>query len=484
MFLMRIKILKPIASVTQVNKLKTIKMKKIFIFLLIMTACLKVAMAHSFPDFKPLRYDEDYSFLNKDSSNENWYKKTKYSPLSKNGNTYLTFGGEARLQYFRVKNESWGDETPDSDGYVLVRYLVHSDLHVTKYFRAFVQLQGSMINGKASTSPVDEDPLDLHQAFVDFNANPEAQTKVMFRLGRQELSYGSQRLIAVRDGPNNRQAFDAIKAVVSHTGYKADFFYSHYVAAKKGIFDDGWNKNSQFWGSYWVINKVPVLQNIDAYYLGIWKRKATFDDGSGREIRHSIGSRIWGKKYDFKYDLEGLYQFGDFDGKPIKAWTASANVSYELKQIKYKPELGFKAEFISGDKKKGDDKLQTFDPLFPRGAYFGLAALIGPVNLIDIHPSLSFELCPKLDWSMDYDIFWRYSIHDGLYATNGSMLYTGQSSDEKYIGNQLSTEFVYTPEQFLYLRAEFTWFEAGSYLKDVSAGKNILFAGITAQIKF
>jgi hypothetical protein len=43
---------------------------------------------------------------------------------------------------------------------------------------------------------------------------------------------------------------------------------------------------------------------------------------------------------------------------------------------------------------------------------------------------------------------------------------------------------VYTPNQFLYFRAEFTWFKAGDYLRDVSPGKDILFAALTAQLKF
>jgi hypothetical protein len=445
---------------------------------------MKPLLAQQFPDFKSLRYDEDYSFLQKDTSDDGWYKHTKYAALSKNGQTYLSFGGEMRLQYFLTKNEGWGDEPRDTDGYVLSRFLVHADLHASKYFRAFFQLQGSMVNGKENTSPVDEDPLDVHQAFVDFNLNPDAKTKLMFRVGRQELYYGSQRLVAVRDGPNNRQSFDAIKASITSDRYKVDFFYSHYVAAKKGIFDDGWNKNSQFWGSYWMFNKVPVLKNVDVYYLGLWRRKATFDDGTGREIRHSVGGRIWGKAEDFKYDLEGLYQFGDFSSKNISAWTASANVSYEFAAVRYKPEIGLKTELISGDRKYDDNTLQTFNPLFPRGAYFGLAALIGPSNLIDVHPSLSFEFTPRLSWNLDYDAFWRYSIHDGIYAPNTSLMYSGKTSLEKSIGQQISTEFVYIPEQFLYLRAEFTWFDTGAYLKDVSAGKNILFAGITAQIKF
>jgi hypothetical protein len=442
---------------------------------------LNVAVAQESPSFKPLRYDEDYK---KDSSHTNWYSKAKYSPLSAGGNTYISFGGEVRLQYFYIKNDSWGDEPEDKDGYVLSRYLLHADIHASKHFRTFLQVQSSIANGKSSTSPVDENPLDLHQAFVDYSVELNAKTKMLLRLGRQELSYGSQRLVSVRDGPNNRQAFDGAKVGITHEKYRFDLFYSHYVASKKDIFDDGWNKNMKFWGSYVTLNKIPVLQNIDVYYLGLWRSNAKFDDGSGSELRHSVGARFFGKQHAVKYDLEALYQFGNFNNQDISAWTASVNMAYQFNHLEYRPEIGLKTELISGDKNYGDNRIQTFNPLFPRGAYFGLAALIGPSNLIDIHPSLSFELTPRLDWNMDYDIFWRYSLNDGIYAPNTSLMYSGKNSARRNIGQQVSTEFVYIPNPFLYFRVEFTWFKTEAYLKDVTAGKDILFTGITAQVKF
>ena len=35
----------------------------------------------------------------------------------------------------------------------------------------------------------------------------------------------------------------------------------------------------------------------------------------GKELRHSFGSRIWGNKKNWKYDIEALYQFGKFTSK-------------------------------------------------------------------------------------------------------------------------------------------------------------------------
>lgn len=452
------------------------------LLIIILATCIN-GYSQEIPPFRLLRFDEDYSFLKDDTSGD-WYRKMKFTPLSKNGKTYISYGGEVRFQYFYTKNESWGDAAEDKDGYTLTRFLAHADLHTGKHFRTFVQLQSSLSGSRIDASPVDDNPLELHQAFIDLKIKPSSSASLTLRLGRQEFSYGSQRLISVRERPNNRQSFDAVRSLFVSGNYKVDFFYGHYVAAKKKIFDDAFNKNTKLWGAYIVRNKLPVLKNIDLYYLGLWKRYAAFDDGPGKELRHSIGSRIWNNTGDWKYDIEGLYQFGKFAGKTIKAWTASVNTSYTFSKARLKPEIGLKAELISGDKNYNDDKLQTFNPLFPRGAYFGLAALIGPANLMDVHPSLSLSVTKRLELEFDYDIFWRYSRNDGLYGVNGSLIYSGKNIASKYIGDQPAVNLTYTPNNFLSFTTEFTWFDAGSYLKAAGAGKDILFTGITTQLKF
>ncbi len=439
--------------------------------------------SQSLISFKPLRYDENYSLLKNDSTD--WYKKIKYRPLSVSNNSYISFGGEVRYQYFWFKNEDWGDAPHDKDGYILTRYLAHADFHAGKYFRTFIQLQSSFANGKEKVaSPVDENQLDLHQAFADVLLPFNKQQSLTIRAGRQELMYGSQRLVAVRDGPNNRQSFDAVKLMYAASRIKADVFFSHYVLSKQKIFDDGFNKATKFWGAYTVINHIPFIKNIDFYYLGLWKSAAAFDDGSSRELRHSLGTRIWGKTQRWQYDFEGVYQFGKFGTSDIVAWTISSNLAYTFQSAAMKPQLGVKAELISGDKKYNDGRLNTFNPLFPRGAYFGLAALIGPSNLADIHPFTELELTSKLSWQTDYDIFWRMSNNDGIYGPNVKLIYSGRNSSSAEIGRQLGTALIYTPNDFLYFRAEFTWFNSRSYLTEAGAGKDILMTAGTVQLKF
>lgn len=434
--------------------------------------------------FKQLRYEEDYSILQQDSS-RNWYTATKFKPLSKNGNTYLSMGGDIRYQYQRFTNENWGEAPKDNDGFILTRYLAHADFHAGKHFRTFVQLQSSFANGKvAQPSPVDENELDLHQAFADVAFTGRNAQALTIRIGRQELLYGSQRLVAVRDGPNNRQSFDAARLIYAHRTWNAQLFYSRFVQSKQLIFDDGFTNNTRFWGAYLVKNKIPVIHNADIYYFGLFKKNAKFDDGAGKELRHSMGGRIWDTQKFWRYDIEGLYQFGDFAGKQIAAWTFSVNTSYKFANTAGKPEAGIKTELISGDTQYEDNKLQTFNPLFPRGGYFGLVSLIGPANLVDVHPSLTLDLSRGLYLNMDYDIFWRYSRNDGIYGPNVALIYSGKKSSQRSIGRQYSTHLEYMPNRFLYFRCEFTWFKASDFLQDAGMGKNILFAAGTAQLRF
>jgi hypothetical protein len=104
------------------------------------------------------------------------------------------------------------------------------------------------------------------------------------------------------------------------------------------------------------------------------------------------------------------------------------------------PTLNLKTEIISGDRNPENLDLQTFNPLFPKGAYFGQVALIGPANLIDLHPSLKIHVAKHLELIADWDFFWRESLNDGLYSVPYVLLRESSGSRAAYIGVQLSLE--------------------------------------------
>ncbi|MCU0447604.1 MAG: alginate export family protein [Microscillaceae bacterium] len=434
-------------------------------------------------EMKLLRYEETYTEL-KNDSNQTWYKRLKFKPLNQNKSIYWSQGGEVRYQLQDYRNEDWGSVNGDTYTAFFTRFLYHSDIWLGQNFRIFGQLNSTFANGRTRPNrSIDENRLDIQQIFADWYVLNTDNQRLMLRVGRQELLYGSQRIIAVREGPNNRQSFDALKVVYKRNNWQLDAFYSHPVRLRQGILDDKFNQDQRLGGLYSVWKKAGFLGNVDVYYLNFWSRESAFNQEVAEEMRHSLGTRIWHKSPTWNYDLEALYQFGSFGAQKINAYTASANVSYTWAKTKTQPTLGIKTEIISGDRQRADNQQNTFNPLYPRGAYFGLAALIGPANLVDFHPSLSFNL--RKDWSLliDYDIFWRYSLRDGIYGPNVALIFEGESAN-RFIGRQLGISMEYTPNAFLSIVPEFTWFEAGQYLREVSAGKDVFFTALTVQLKY
>jgi hypothetical protein len=404
----------------------------------------------------------------------------KYLPLSKKGSAAVTLGGEWRYQYQFFKNEEWGDIEDDDNGFFFLRNLFHADFRLSPNFRVFGQVKSNfMVDRPQPPRAIDENRFDVHQLFA------EAKFKQLaVRLGRQELMYGSQRLMAVREGPNNRQTFDALKLFTQQKNVKLDVLVAWPVIDRPGIIDDSFNQKTTLWGAYLVRNNVRFIRNADVYYLGLKTKTARFDEGAGTEVRHSLGTRWWGRTTHWRYDQEAVIQFGSFEGKSILAYTVSLNISYQMAEKALKPVFGLKTELISGDLQRGDDRLQTFNPLFPRGAYFGLAALIGPANLIDIHPSVELTLARNLVWGIDFDVFRRYSRQDGIYGPNVKPIYGSEGTQSKYIGNQLGTSFTFEPSGNFNMVLESTWFDAGPYLKEAGTGKDIFFYALTIQYKY
>ena len=305
------------------------------------------------------------------------------------------------------------------------------------------------------------------------------------RVGRQELLYGSQRLVSVREGPNVRQSFDAARLILNAANWRIDGFLSRPVQTNAEVFDDASNVEVSFWGIYGV-GAIPKLkiQHIDLYYLGLNRATAQYDAGVMEETRHSVGIRYWGNKNPFRYNFEFVYQWGSFGSGGIEAWTISSDTKYMLKSMPFWPILGLKAEIISGDQNADDNKLQTFNPLFPGGAYFGLAALIGPANLFDVHPSIELKLSEKLTFAADWDFFWRHRVHDGIYGPNGAFERTGQTSQEKFIGDQLGLQLAFDYNRHAYLSLEGAFFHAVRYLKESGSGKDLVYFSATLGYKF
>ena len=430
----------------------------------------------TYPPFKLQRSEEDFSFLKNGLPGDNFWEKLKYVALA--DKIALSIGGDARSQFQLFGNEDW--EYANNDEVLFLRYMVHADVHFSGKIRLFGQLKSGIALGRdGPPSSLDKDQLDLHQLFIGLK-----WAASVIEMGRRELLYGSRRLLDVREGTNVRQSFDGGRWIWQRQRKRLDLLFYTYNPPQTGVFDNEINADQLLWGGYFVWNAAGAgALNFDFYCLGVRNVSPRFEEGNQRETRHSFGVRHWGGKGKFRYNNEVVFQTGRFGGGSIKAWTISTDLSYTLPG-RLKPTPGLKAEIISGDGRHGDGDLNTFNALYPRGGYFGLLALIGPANLMDIHPSAVFCFGQKWSLNLDWDFFWRQSLNDGIYFPSGRLNVPGSGSQERFVGHQPGAQLTFGAHRFLELEASVFYFLPGGFLAEVTEGAPLSQAGISATFKF
>ena len=420
-----------------------------------------------------LRYDE----VPADQQNPAWphdfWAPMKFIPLDIAPGSYLNFGGELRerVEHF---NRPFFSLTPrDTTTYNMHRLLLNGDLHIGDTFRTFIQLGNHEVTSPSMSPPTDVDHFDLQQAFLDLKASIGQDASLTFRGGRQEITFGSARLVDVREGPNIRLSFDGGRVFYESPTLRIDAFGVAPVVAERGVFDDRSIARESFpgkafWGVYGVVpvGAVPGL-HIDLYYLGLIRRNAPYDSGVADETRHTVGARFWGRAEAWDYDIEGAFQFGGFGSRNIRAWTVASSAGYTLARLWGQPRLGLQADVASGG---GPGKtLQSFNPLFPKFAYFTEASINAPVNFIDVFPSITVQPWPNFAVSVGMDVLWRYSIRDGFYQPPGVPLVPGSANKKRFLGAQSTLRVEWQATSHISVNAAYVHFLTEGFLKAAGA---------------
>lgn len=440
------------------------------------------------PPLTPLRYNEDYSYLaDPDARSGAWWEPLKYIPSDESGDVYLTLGGEIRLRYESFENNNWGQEPAPDDSYLWYRALTSADLHLGEHVRLFGELIGAWADGKQpSDTPIDETGVDLLQGFADVKVPLGMEdTSLTLRPGRQLLSYGSERLIGTRYGPNVLRTFDALKAFVDGDGWRVDGFYARPVEPGLDSFDDKSHDDLSSWALYGTID-LPVGEGsgLDLYYIGYDNDAAAFNQGSGSERRHTVGARLFGGAQGWDWNWEAMYQFGEFGDGDISAWSVASSTGYTFEDLPLSPRLGLKANIISGDNDPDDADLQTFNPLFPKGKYFGELTLLGPENLINLHPTLDLQLGDGWSLGGAAMLYWRESTGDGIYDVGGNLIRGDGGSDAHFIGTQGEVVLSYEYNRNLNAMVSYSQFYPGAFIDDTGPSKTVHFIGAEMQFQF
>jgi len=425
------------------------------------------------PPYTLLRYTENYSYLANPANRTDFFDPVKYIPLNPaDPASYLSFGGEIRERFEYYLNQAFGVAGPHVNYYLLQLMELHADLHVDERLRFFVEgISGLQWLG-VSKPPIDQDPINLEQAFGDYtfgDPTPDGD-RLPFRVGRFEMAYGSGRLVATRAGPNIPFTFDGVQFIASSNGTTKLYGFATHPVVEKGYGFDSADYGQAFWGLYGTAPVGgPLNTSLDLYYLGYHNQNANYVDATGVEERHTVGTRAFGKVSGWDYDIEPVLQFGTVGNKDIRAWTFASDSGYTLAQMPWTPRLGCKFDIASGTDKHGDVILGTFNPLYFKAGYFDDASLLRPSNIADVHPNLQILPSDVTTLTFGSDVIWRCSNQDAVYSPAGSVeLPAGLG--QNYVGTTAEAAIAYKFDRHTVLTASYVHMFTGSYVEKAHGG--------------
>ncbi|MBL4809933.1 MAG: alginate export family protein [Phycisphaerales bacterium] len=448
----------------------------------------------TYPKFKTLRFDEDWSKF--DPANyDGYWDDIKHHNLSNDGENWVGMGGELRYRTESWKSFGFSAAPTADDTFGIGRVQLYTDWNFGSNFRIFIEGESAFASdrdfGNGAPRGIDVDQFDLQNAFADIIFPfGDSKDKLTLRLGRQGLSFGKQRLVSTLPWANSQRSWDGGRAILNIDDWRIDGFYTRYTPWLKYQFND-WRLGPDFWGVY-ATGKIGEKNSIgvDVYYLGIeYDTARTYTiTTTGIENRHTFGGRLFGKFGDsgFGYDVEGAYQFGEVGTADINAYMFATQLSYAFKDSDWNPKMYVGFDYSSGDDTAGDNDVETFNQLFPLGhAFNGFMDLIGRQNIQDISAGFSFKPHKKFLVKADYHIFSRSSDSDDVYNAGGGVLRATTVGASDDVGQEIDITVKYLVDRHLTLQVGYSHFFTGDYFTDTAGGdENVDFFYFQAVYKF
>ena len=430
-----------------------------------------------------LRHDEDWSVPRDAPATEDWWRPLKYLPLDDEGQVYVTLGSEIRARHEDYANNSWGDSPAPDDGFLWLRVMPHADLHAGQT-RLFVQgIAGYAYGLGADKGPADETGIDLLQAFADIRLAASGAGTLTLRAGRELLALGTERLVGARYGANIPQAFEGVHAIVEHGVLRINAFHLRPVAIGPGTIDDESSSTKRLDGVYATIFPTRTME-LDLYWLDYTNAAARFAIGAGQERRHTFGLRFFGERGSLGWNWEVIYQRGQFDGRPIGAWSVASETAWHFTEFPFQPRLRLRANIASGERDPANGKLGTFNAMFPKGQYFGELSPIGPANIVNLHPGLDIALGNGWTIGLAGVAYWRQSRADGIYGLPGNLLRAPGAARSRFVGTQAEFLIGWKASRMLSLSASASTFVPGAFIRETGPARTILMIAFEARVRF
>ena len=331
----------------------------------------------------------------------------------------LSTGGE---YWMRHHNETNSRLTETNNDYSLHHVRTYADL----WYKDSLRIYGEFVWADAFEEDLpplatEVDRGDIQNLFFDLRLFDYCEKPVFVRVGRQEMVYGSQRLLTGLPWANKRHTFQGVKIFRQGEKWDFDAFWTQFVPSLANDFDRA-DENQNLAGT-WLTYRPKKGEFIDFYYLLFDNENSVTQQQIVRTPlqAHTVGSRWAGDQEGSLWDFEAALQFGEQGGEDLFAAMATAGLGRQWKCAPMTPTAWLYYDFASGDDDPTGGAAHTFNPLFPFGHYYmGWADLVNRQNIHDLNAHLYLYPARWLTTNLQYHRFWLAEGRDALYNAGGA----------------------------------------------------------------
>ena len=364
-------------------------------------------------------FDVDFRYLDKPDNTEHDF----FDPLKrmKLGDDFLLrLGGQSWVRQMEEYNSRLGR---GNNSYTLTRQRIYGDLWYQDRVRLFAEGIASFSNSQDLPSlPIDQTGFDFLNLFLDFKLGDVMGKPAYLRVGRQELLFGSQRLVSTLDWANTRRTFQGVSILRTGEKWDVNAFWTQPVIPKTNQLD--WADNQQNFAGVFATYRPKKGHTVDLYDLVLTNNNTVNQRGlqRGNFTVNTLGARYAGDNSGFLWDIESALQLGRQSTQDVVAGMVSAGLGYNFKDLPWSPTIWGYYDYATGDGSPGSGKLNTFNSLYPFGHYYlGWADIVGRQNIQDVNAHLYFYPAKWLTLNTQFHHFQLANKRDALYNAAGNV---------------------------------------------------------------
>lgn len=409
--------------------------------------------------YAPVFYNNNFAYIN-NPAYADWYPGDHFKQIPLGDCWTVDLGGQYRARFDDEQNMRGLGLTGRDDQFLLHRTRLFANAKYSDWFRVYAEYIDADSNYENFPSRLIEvNRSDMLNLFADARVLDGGSGDLWFRIGRQELLYGAERLISPLDWANTRRTFEGFKFYWQGEDWNVDFFATRPVFPDPIHFDSA-NYQEEFFGG-WATYKTIPNQTIDLF---------TLQYNSDRGLNHfrftTIGGRWLGSQDEFLWEAEGGVQFGEnTDGSDHGAGFVTGGVGRKWSDAAWKPQVMCYYDWANGTNDRGAGN--GFNHLFPLAhKYLGFMDLYGRSNIETPNVQLTMQPTERVKLLFWYYYFFLQNKNDTPYSVVMTPFNPLNAPASRDLGHELDLLATISLNARMDLVLGYSHFISGSYYKD------------------